>query len=326
MTAVPALVLTAGLATRLRPLSLVRAKAALPVAGEPLVCRILRWLKSAGVDDAVLNLHHLPDTLTRLVGDGTELGMRVRYSWETPVLGSAGGPKRALPLLRAASPLSCPPLSPLTFVIVNGDTLTNADLTAAIADHRASGALVTMMLVPNTEPMKYGGVVVADDGAITGFVRRGSTTPSYHFFGVQVVEADAFAEVPEHVPHETVATLYPALIAARPGSVRAYRCDAEYFDIGTPADYLQTSLRIGEREGRDSTGRRVSIDPTARVERSILWDDVVVESGALLRECVVADGVTVPAGTSWHGVTIRNASGELAPGERRIHDLAIASL
>ena len=96
---VPALVLTAGLATRLRPLSFVRAKAALPVAGTPLVHRILRSLSSAGVRDVVLNLHHLPHTLTRLLGDGSALGMRIRYSWEVPVLGSAGGPKRAIPLL-----------------------------------------------------------------------------------------------------------------------------------------------------------------------------------------------------------------------------------
>src|SRR6478672_8495534 len=96
---VPALVLTAGLATRLRPLSFVRAKAALPVAGVPLVRRILTSLASAGITDVVMNLHHLPHTLTTLVGDGSDLGMTVRYSWETPVLGSAGGPRRALPLL-----------------------------------------------------------------------------------------------------------------------------------------------------------------------------------------------------------------------------------
>ena len=73
---VPALVLTAGLATRLRPLSFVRAKAALPVAGVPLVERILRSLAASGVTDAVLNLHHLPHTLTSLVGDGTGIGVR----------------------------------------------------------------------------------------------------------------------------------------------------------------------------------------------------------------------------------------------------------
>jgi NDP-sugar pyrophosphorylase family protein len=322
MTGVPALVLTAGLATRLRPLSLVRAKAALPVAGEPIVHRILRWLKDAGVTDAVLNLHHLPHTLTGLVGDGAELGMRVRYSWETPVLGSAGGPRRAIPLLR---PPSCPSSSPLTFLIVNGDTLTDANVDAAIAEHRATGALVTMMVVPNAEPDKYGGLAVDASGNVTGFVKRGATEPSFHFIGVQVAEAAAFSNAPVDTPSE-VRDLYLDLIAERLGSVRAFRCAAEFFDIGTPADYLQTSLRIGERERRNSTGRGARVDPGARVERSILWDDVVIESGALLRECVVADGVTVPADTSWHGVTIRNASGELAPGERRVEHLAIASL
>ena|SRR5688572_11823510 len=96
---IPALVLTAGLGTRLKPLSYVRAKGALPLSGEPLARRILRGLRGAGVTDAVLNLHHLPHTLTRAIGDGSDIGMRVRYSWETPVLGSAGGPRRALPLL-----------------------------------------------------------------------------------------------------------------------------------------------------------------------------------------------------------------------------------
>ena len=94
---IPALVLTAGLATRLRPLSLVRAKAAVPVAGTPLVLRILRQLAAAGITDAVLNLHHLPHTLAAVVGDGSDVGVRVRYSWEMPVLGSAGGPRHALP-------------------------------------------------------------------------------------------------------------------------------------------------------------------------------------------------------------------------------------
>jgi NDP-sugar pyrophosphorylase family protein len=318
----PALVLTAGLATRLRPLSLVRAKAALPVAGESLIERILRWLRTNGVDDVVLNLHHRPDTLTRIVGDGTDFGVRVRYSWEVPVLGSAGGPKRALPLL-----LDHPDASPSTFVIVNGDTLTDADLRSAIRTHKTSGALVTMMVVPNTEPDKYGGVLVGDDGIVTGFCRRGSPQPSYHFFGVQVVEAAIFTRVPEGVPYETVAALYPALIAERRDSVRALHCDADYLDIGTPADYLHTSLRVAAREHRgEPKGARVEIAHTARVIDTILWDDVVIEAGAMLRQCVVTDGVRVPADTSWHGVTIRRAGGELAPGERRIGDLAIASL
>jgi mannose-1-phosphate guanylyltransferase len=311
---VPALVLTAGLATRLRPLSFVRAKAALPVAGAPLVHRILTSLAASGVTDVVLNLHHLPHTLTRLVGDGTGMGVRVRYSWEVPVLGSAGGPKRAVPLLAS------------TFLIVNGDTLTDVNVNALVADHRASGALVTMAVVPQTEPDKYSGLSVDRHGALTGFAPRGSAENTCHFIGVQVAEAEAFASVPAHVPFNTAA-LYTSLIASRPGSVRVFDTQAEFFDIGTPADYLETSLRIGGREGHDRAHNAGGqIDRSAHIERSILWDDVVVEAGAMLRECVVTDGVRIPADTSWHGVTIRVADGELAPGERRIETLAIASL
>jgi NDP-sugar pyrophosphorylase family protein len=312
---VPALVLTAGLATRLRPLSFVRAKAALPVAGTPLIHRIMRTLSAAGVCDVVLNLHYLPHTLTRIVGDGTALGVRVRYSWEVPVLGSAGGPKRAIPLLQPDS----------TFLILNGDTLTDINLLAVVEDHRRSGALVTMAVVPHTEPGKYGGVAVADDGTVTGFVRRGSLQPSYHFVGVQVAEAEAFASVPVGVPYETLGALYPALLAERPGAIRAYRTSGDFVDIGTPADYLDTSLTLAARDGIDMAAH-ATISPTARVERTVLWDDVVVEDGVMLRECVVTDGVRVPADTSWHGVTIRNASGEVSPGERRVENLAIASL
>jgi mannose-1-phosphate guanylyltransferase len=313
---VPALVLTAGLATRLRPLSLVRAKAALPVAGVPLVRRILMQLAAAGVRDVVLNLHHLPHTLTTLVGDGSDLGLRVRYSWETPVLGSAGGPRRALPLLAEGGS---------TFLIVNGDTLTNVDLDALAADHRRSGALVTLAVVDNTEPEKYGGVLVDNAGVVTGFVRRGSPQPSFHFVGVQAAEAAAFDSVPANTPYETVAALYPALMAARPGSVRALFSSSEFFDIGTPADYLQTSLLFADREGGSLVGRS-QLEAGARVDRSILWDDVVIGAGAMLRECIVSDGVRVPADTSWHGVTIRVTTDELGPGEKRFGDLAIGNL
>ena len=325
---VPALVLTAGLATRLRPLSFVRAKAALPVAGTPLIRRILRSLSSAGVLDVVLNLHHLPHTLTRLLGDGAELGMRVRYSWEVPVLGSAGGPKRALPLLSNPEPGVPSPGSRVpdrgTFLIVNGDTLTDVNLSAVVDDHRRSGALVTMAVVPNTEPEKYSGVRVTPDGEFAGWVPRAAQEPSYHFIGVQVAEAAAFDSVAAGIPSE-VRTLYSALIAAQPGSVRAFRTRAEFFDIGTPSDYLDTSLTLATREAIDTVAN-AQVSPTARVERSLLWDDVIVEDGAMLRECVVTDGVRVPADTSWHGVTIRIASDELAPGERRIDGLAIGSL
>ena len=141
------LVLTAGLGTRLQPLTLARAKAAAPVDGEPLARRTIRWLVGHDITDLVLNLHHKPESIAAAVGDGDDLGARVRYSWESPVLGSAGGPRHALPLLLdPPSPQSgfggTSGEAERTFVLVNGDTLTNVDLPAMIArapPHRRAG-------------------------------------------------------------------------------------------------------------------------------------------------------------------------------------------
>jgi NDP-sugar pyrophosphorylase family protein len=314
---IPALVLAAGLATRLRPLSHLRAKAALPVAGEALARRILRILAANGVRDAVLNLHHRPETITRLIGDGSDLGMRVRYSWESPVLGSAGGVRRALPLLEASK-----------FLIVNGDTLTDLELRPVIEAHDRFDALVTMALVPNTSPDKYGGVLLDGDSVVIGFTRRGSAEQSFHFIGIQVATAEAFAGLRDDTPCESVGSLYPQLMHDHPGSVRGFVCDADFFDIGTPADYLDTCLLLAGREGNQSVliGSRVRIDRSASITDCVLWDDVVVEAAARLRRCVVTDSVRIPTGAIYEEVTIRPAGGPGDPAETVVSHLAVAPL
>ncbi|HET7694703.1 MAG TPA: NDP-sugar synthase [Vicinamibacterales bacterium] len=297
-----ALVLAAGLGTRLQPLTLVRAKAAAPVDGEPLVCRTIRWLVSHGITDLVVNLHHKPETIAAAVGDGSDLGARVRYSWESPVLGSAGGPRHALPLLLDDGGSPTPRTGERgTCVLVNGDTLTTVDLPAMIDQHRRSGADVTMALIPNPRPDKYGGVVVDERGAVTGFTRRGGG--GLHFVGPQVIEAGAFLPLEDGVPSETVLDLYPKLIAARRGSVMGFVSDATFHDIGTPADLLETSLALAAADGRVDRprwGRGVRVAASARVSRSVLWDNVTVEDGAAVDECVVADNVTIAAGARYH--------------------------
>jgi mannose-1-phosphate guanylyltransferase len=319
----PCLVLTAGLGTRLRPLSCMRAKPAVPVAGEALVRRILRWLAARGVTEVVLNLHHRPDTVCAEVGDGSDLGVRARYSWENPVLGSAGGPRHALPLLGSDR-----------FYIVNGDTLTDLDPGVLAEDHRKSGALATLAVVPNREPDRYGGVLVGDDGAVTGFVGRGSGRQSWHFVGVQVAEREAFAGLPDNQPAESVATVYPALIRKRAGSVRAVSFDASFLDIGTPADYLATSLAFAGagREERLSlpsplAGAHAAIAPSARVVRTILWDDVEIGDEASLTDCIVTDGVRVPPGVRWRRVAVVPAGCcEPRSGDERVGDLLLAPI
>ena len=315
----PALVLTAGLGTRLRPLTDVRAKAAVPVNGEPLARRVARWLAASGIRDQVYNLHHQPSTITACLGDGTGLGIRVRYSWEQPVLGSAGGPRHALPLLTDAGAQR--------FLIVNGDTLTDVDLVALFERHQQSGARVTMSLIRNPAPDKYGGVVLSPEGYVRGFTRRGTPGDSFHFIGVQVVEADVFAGLTDGEPAESVSALYPTLIRASPGSVAAFVSDASFRDIGTPADCLRTSLELAAVEGDRLVSRGARIDPSAVVERTAVWDDVTIGAGARLDECIVADHVRIPAGAQYARCAIVLARTQPSGNEERIeHGLLIRAL
>jgi len=303
-----ALLLTAGLGTRLRPLSDVRAKPAVPVAGEPLVRRTLGWLASQGVRDVVLNLHHRPDTITAVVGDGADIGVRVRYSWEQPrVLGSAGGPRRALPLLDGE-----------TLLIVNGDTMTDVNLADVETAHERSGAAVTLALVPNTDYERYGGVVLDRDQSVTGFVSRGpAAAGSYHFIGVQFANRAVFQPLEAGVPAQTIGGVYDEWIWTRPGSVRGFvaPADTTFWDIGTPADYWRTSQAFAarERRGAGTTGRACIVHPFARVTRSILWDDVQIGPDVAIDECVVTDGVRVPGRASYRrSILVATADGVIA--------------
>ena len=286
----PALVLTAGRGERLAPLTGVRAKPAVPVAGRPLVLRILDWLAREGVTEAVLNLHHLPETITRWVGYGAGSGVRVRYSWEPVLLGSAGGPRQALPLLGSR------------FFIVNGDTLSDLCLRELLDDHMRTRASVTLGVTPHPDPARYGGVVVGADGRVRGFAPAGATA-SAHFTGVQVAEASAFADLPAGEPAATVGGLYDHLIrdsaADRPGAVRAHDFRGRFLDVGTPSDYLAACVAVAAAEGGPGTlaGTGSIIHPTAELARAVVWDRVVIGPGCRLEECIVADDVDLPAGT-----------------------------
>ena len=293
----PALVLCAGIATRLRPLSNVRAKAAVPVAGRPLISRILQWLSQAGVRRVVINLHHRPETVTHIVGDGSSWNLSVRYSWEPVVLGSAGGPKRALPLLDSDR-----------FLIVNGDTLTDCNLQALVDQHLATQPLVTMAVIEKDVERV---ALVDADGVVLGFGSRSQqpiaarAADPWHFIGVQAADVKAFDSVPENVFCETVKELYPRLIAEQVGSVRAFRSSAEFLDIGTPADYLSTVDIVAGREGKAlDIGHDTQIDPSARVVHSILWDNVRVSARARLVDCIVADNVFIPEDSQYARSTI----------------------
>ncbi len=197
----PALILSAGIGSRLDPLTRLVAKPVVPLAGRTLIERVIGWLTTAGVTDVVINLHHRPETIAAVVGDGSSLGVRVRYSWEPSILGSAGGPRHALPLLDAD-----------TFLIVNGDTLVDFALKPMIAQHEARGADVTVAVVPNPRPDHYHGMALDGADRVTGFVLRTEGRPSWHFVGVQVARASVFASLADNVAAETVTGVYRDLV------------------------------------------------------------------------------------------------------------------
>jgi NDP-sugar pyrophosphorylase family protein len=262
----------------------------------------------------VLNLHHRPETITRIVGDGSTMGMEVRYSWEAEPLGSAGGPARALPLLAADR-----------FLVVNGDTLAGVDVPGLASIHVSSGALVTMAVAP-ADLTRYNAVVSDPSGAVTGFLRRsaGQTEDHlapggrpWHFVGVQAASAAAFASVDPDRPSESVADLYPRLIAARPGSIRVFPIAGRFHDIGTPADYLETVRRVAAEERRAfDRGEGTVVEATAHVDGSVLWDRVHIGAGAEVIDCIVTDDVAIPAGARYHRQAITRDAIEPLDGIR----------
>jgi NDP-sugar pyrophosphorylase family protein len=282
------MVLTAGLGTRLDPLTRLIAKPAVPIAGRTLIERALDWLRHQGVSDVVLNLHHHPASITSVVGDGRQLGLQVRYSWENPILGSAGGPRRALPLLGAD-----------TFLIVNGDTLCDVDLAPMIDAHARNRAAVTMAVVPNPAPDHYNGIVVDGSHRVTSFAPKGAAAPTWHFVGIQIVSAGILAPLPDGVPAETVAGLYRDHVAEGDSHIFAWPVSNRFVDVGTPRDYLQTALALsdGSRSPFATSvveGDAGLIDPTATIARSVVWPQVRIGAGVVLEDCIVTSRIDVP--------------------------------
>jgi mannose-1-phosphate guanylyltransferase len=265
----PALVLAAGRGTRLDPLTRLVAKPAVPLGDRTLIERVLEHLQREGVRDIVLNLHHKPETLAAVVGDGGHLGLQVRYSWEPEILGSAGGPRHALGLVDAD-----------TFFLVNGDTLCEFPLGPMLEAHEHSSADVTLAVVPNPAPHHYNGIEASDDGVVRGFAPKGTAAGTWHFVGIQVTSASVFGSLPDGVPAETMSGLYRGFVATQPGRVCVYPVTAPFLDVGTPRDYLKAARQFA------GAG-----DAWEAASDSVRWPGVHVAPGARLTRCVVATDV-----------------------------------
>jgi NDP-sugar pyrophosphorylase family protein len=315
-----AMVLAAGLGLRMRPLTLLRAKPALPVLNRPLIHWTLAQLARSGVRDVVVNLHHLPETVIDAVGDGRAFGLRVHYSRERTILGTGGGP-RAVREVFGDEP----------FLLVNGDVLFDFDLRRLAARHRSSGARATLALRPNSDPSAYGPVVTDRRGrvlSLAGLPAPARGTVSL-FASVHVMDPSLLDRLPEG-PSDTVRQLYAPLVAEG-ALLLGVRLGGAWYDLGRPSLYRDVQLRLlpgrdwrrslvdrraqtgGARIVRSVVGAGARVGASARVERSILWDGAVVEPGARVRGTIVATGGLVRRGERAVGVIVLPGR-LLAPG------------
>jgi len=325
-----AMILAAGLGTRMRPLTDHCPKPLLPLLLQPMLDHILAQLPRHGIRDVIINLHHHADQLARWLGDGSCWGVHLSLSFEPEILGTAGALKRVEPLLRDAP-----------FFVLNADVLIDVDLQALWHWHCQHQALVTMVLRPDPAARSYGAVIVDADER----VRLINGRPSTHvpatgeemmFACVQVVDPQVLEHIPPHGFSMTTSEVYPALIE-RYAAVYGYRYTGYWMDIGTPERYLQAhwdmldgvlgdswiqrlpaSSRVVLRPDDTSLtasgvtlippvvlGPEVELAPDVHLgPYAVLGTGCQLASGAVVRDSVLWEGVQVEAGAQVSGCAL----------------------
>ena len=183
---------------------------------------------------------------------------------------------------------------------------------------------MTLAVTQNPAPHRYGGVLVDPDGWVTGFTGPGDPRVPLLFVGVQVAEAAVFEALPDEVRAASIGGVYDTLVAG-PGGVAVYPVTGCFHDIGTPADYVETTRAVSAHEQHPavSLGLRSRVHPSARVERSILWDDVTVGADCVVTDCILTDGVQLSYGITLDRQAVVRSPAEARPmpGATRLGDL-----
>lgn len=296
-----AMILAAGLGTRMRPLSQLRAKPAMPVLGRPVIAYGLALLARHGVTEVIVNLHHLPESITRAVERFGPPGLAVSYSHEPEPLGTGGGIRRAREFLAASDPS----------IVLAGDMLLDLDLGDLIAAHRRSGATCTLVLRRDPRAPQFGTIGIDAGGRVRRIARRfdlGGERDAGVFLGVRILSPaifDCLPDLPDDAAFEDLSDwLAPALRAGHSG-IRGHILEsheAVWEPVGTLEEYLAANLAPptlsylgpGEiaAEGTKVRGRTadVVVGATARIG-----------SGAVIERCVVWEGERVPSGFEARG-------------------------
>jgi NDP-sugar pyrophosphorylase family protein len=312
------MILAAGYGTRLWPLTIDRAKPALPFMGRPLVGYVAEYLARYGCREVAVNLHHRPGSVRAALGDGSRFGVRLSYVEEPTILGTSGALDNAREFFADDEP----------FVVVNGKIATDIDLDAALRTHRETGALATLVLRPNPARERYSTVDVRG-GLVRGFgahpqtsdnagdadVTVGDAGVPLMFTGIQILEPRIFEFIPRGVFSHTTTDVYPQAIA-RGEKIAAHVARGKWYELSTIPRYLATSIALMRDEKRAveiGTGSRV--EAGAEVSGAVLWEGVRVEAGARVRRAVLGAGVVVRSGDDFEDVAVVRA--ELVSGSER---------
>ncbi|MGI8624331.1 MAG: sugar phosphate nucleotidyltransferase [Solirubrobacteraceae bacterium] len=300
-----ALILAGGEGTRLRPLTSSVPKAVVPLVDRPFIAFMLEWLGSHGVDDVIMSCGFLAPGVRAVLGDGERYAMRIRYVEEPRPLGTGGALKLAEELLDER------------FLMLNGDVLTDIDLSAQFAQHERTGAAGTLALVPVANPSAYGLVRTDADGRVSEFLEKPSADAT---LDVNTISAGAYVlarSVLELLQPDTRASIerdvFPRLVG---NGLHARVSDGYWLDIGTPERYLKgtfdildgvVTTRVRPGVAADVHGAERVVEPAvveagcriaedARVGgRAVLGRDVAVGAGSIVERAVLLEGARIGA-------------------------------
>lgn len=300
-----AMVLAAGRGERMRPLSAVLPKPALPLTDGPVIASALRLAARMGVGRVVVNTFHLGPLMTSAVEAAAGHDLEVVLSPEKSLMGTAGG----LALARERGLLG----SQGSVLVVNGDGILDLDLGPLLDRHASSGDAVTLALLPHPDPARWSRVMVDKRGLVTAIRPRGDVgsddDASWVYPGVMAVTRDALNALPG-TPGGTPDRLwFPALAA---GALGGAMVTGEWREIGTPDDYLAVITR--QLAGRSVIHPSAVIASNAVIKESFIGRDATIDERAEVRGSVVAVGAAVGAGASVTG-SVLFGPGRAAPGE-----------
>jgi NDP-sugar pyrophosphorylase family protein len=298
------MIMAAGLGTRLHPLTGCTAKPMVPILNRPVMEHMIHLLRRHGVIEVAANLHYHPDEIRRYFGDGSQLGVELRYNLERELMGTAGGVGEFRDFLGDA-----------TFVVVSGDGLTDIDLTAFLAAHRASGGIASLAVKRVADPSQYGVVVHDHRLRITGFQEK-VPDPQSNLCncGIYAFEPAIFDYVPPGVFVDWARDVFPALLADDV-PFHVWRLHGYWNDVGDIEQYRASNFdALLGRVELDVPGRQVEpgvwagdgthIGDGVRFEPPVLVGaGCLIEADArLVGPLIVGDGCVIERGAVLDGV------------------------